>query len=478
MPTLQLPQDRRWGDLGTALGSLGTQLVAGYQQKQVDNGVAQVLADQTVPQPEKLTTIQAKFGQKGVESYTNQLKASLLESQISHAATADALTVSQTKGSDLLNERNAATMAPAIAEAILKPKQTEAAIRATDAETALRNVQVPQVQATTEVEKLKGPQVAATTRNIEAETVSKDLANQRELAQQALQHAIVNDPTKIDSLLKEQGITAPEDIARVRQGLSVGGMKEMMSEIDKVQSARNTVKSQENAARIRANAPKDLPSPERQFASNASAQAAATGEFLTALKEKPDDTGLLSGAPIKAFLERKGITTGDEKLLRMHENALQQISQKASTGGGFFSEGRVHLASDITPGISKTPLANLVAADVVATQNIAELTSRMRGLTDNTQKAPLEDALKAWQAIKADTGSLESYIDKSNHSIVYYGGNYIDPGTLKPIIAGKSSYDLGGGHTATGQFIMQAAQQQALDPRQLLAALKAQYGAK
>jgi hypothetical protein len=83
MPVVNLPQDTRFGDLGKGLGGLVGAIAQGVQQQQAQAGVAEVMQDQTLSEPQKYAKILKDHGPLGQELYTKAVQNQFIQAKIS-----------------------------------------------------------------------------------------------------------------------------------------------------------------------------------------------------------------------------------------------------------------------------------------------------------------------------------------------------------------------------------------------------------
>src|SRR4051794_39016959 len=83
MPVVNLPQDTRFGDLGKGLGGLVGAIAQGVQTQQAQAGVAEVMQDQTMSEPQKYAKILKDHGTVGQELYTKAVQNQFIQAKIS-----------------------------------------------------------------------------------------------------------------------------------------------------------------------------------------------------------------------------------------------------------------------------------------------------------------------------------------------------------------------------------------------------------
>jgi len=491
MAVIYLPEDKRAQILGQGLGALAGNIVSAWQDRQVNAGVQQIMQDQSIAQDQKIPTITAKYGKSGFDAILNQLKAKLITQQIAGAQGTQALTQAQTTGVIDKNALTEATMPEQIAAAKLKNQQTLAGIGLAGAETDRTKVQVPYIEAQTkgvgattaeteartETEKMRPGLVGAQSAKTGAEADQERIRTQLMDAQLDLYKSLsAGDEQSFQDRLSQIGITDATEQNRVRDALRTGGMEGYQKEVDKISSEHQQGKQAEKQAQIQRDRPIDLDSNNLNFTSNSAANAQASDRFLQAFLKEPA-TGLATGASIKAWMEGHGFSSGDPTFLNMYESQQQQIQKTATSGGGFFAQGRVALAHDVTANMSKSPLSNLIALDAVADQHIAELKNRLSGINTNKPRAPFDDALEKWQKVKDVTGTLQSYIDGGGKSVVIFQGNQVDPTNLKVLLPGNKFVPLKpGGDGNYGAQIIEAAKMYHMRPEEYIANRRAHFG--
>lgn len=479
MPVIQLPKDDRWGQVGQGISSAVTALAGAWQQKKIDEGVAQVIQDDTVPTDKKLPTVLERFGSLGVTSLTNQIKAQLAQQQIGLVG---AETGVQQQTQQKLQQANAlqrVQQPDLIAQLKAENEATRMKTALTGAQTQLTGAETAATRQKTLLEGEAGPAkvgVLEAERDFHRAQADKLSAETSILAdEQKFRAALMSDPQALDKQLEAQGIVDPAEQARVRSAVMTGGTKAGQTVLNQISQNHARVQASKAAADVRNQEPKQTPQQQIAAASTSMELAKSTGNFLESMKRSGESSGTTSGAPLKAWLEKHGFATGDPNVLSMYENQMQAIQQKATSGGGFFAQGRVKLASDVTPNLWKSPLANIMSADAVADQQLANLRTQKSGLLPSQNQAPLDTAIGEWEKIKSRTGSLESYVTKDGKSIVFFEGNQIDPKNMKAVIEADKDYSVGK-RSITGADVIAAAKKYNISPQELIAGLKASNG--
>lgn len=441
MPVINLPQDTRWGDLGKGLGGLLGAVAGAYQQKQVQEGVSQINDDTSVAADKKPSEIFKKFGNAGIEALAKMNALKEQQSVITKNLAGAGLQSIETR----LKE---AMLPTAEREALAKTRALEAQPAHIAAETSNLNASAANTAA------LTGPKVALT--NNEAALTGTNV----EIATEKLDRMrrAGSDTVGLDVQLAPFKLS-PEETAAAKMTYQ-GAETKAPGSGDAAMSAyvRNLVTSREKRE-----APKPTPEAEQKFSSDSVQHATSALRFIDTFKKGgAQDIGFFSGANAKAFMEKWGIPTGDVAVVDMWNAAQQQVASAATQGGGFFAQGRVKLAHDVTAGITETPLHALLATDQVADRMIGALEGRLSGFTGtSTVTKPIESALAKWREVKATTGTFKSEVTQDGKkTIAYFEGKQIDPKTFKTLLDPEKTYDLGSGHKTTGAEIIRKLQQQ------------------
>jgi hypothetical protein len=463
MPTVNLPFDDRWGQVGKGLGAVIGGVLQGYQQNQVQQGVAQVMSDTSISEDKKPGEIFKKFGNSGIETLAKLNALKEQQATITQKLAGAGLTQIQTEIA-----RVKAGIEPQMSAAELAIKQAQPGHIA--AETANLNANTANTAA------LTGPRV-------EAEQALSPLRMQEarktgvgaDIEEERLRRMRAGPGTGdgLDAQLAPFKLT-PEETAAAKMTYQ-GAETKVPGSGDAAMSAyvRNLVTSKEKRE-----APKPTPEAEQKFSSDSVQHAESALRFIDNFKKGgAQDIGFFSGANAKAFMERWGIPSGDPAIVDMWNAAQQQVASAATQGGGFFAQGRVKLAHDVTAGITETPLHALLATDQVADRMISALQGRLSGFAGtSTVTKPIEAALAKWQAVKATTGTFKSDTTADGQrTIAYFEGKQIDPKTFKVLLDPEKVYDLGGGHKATGAAIAQKASEAGKDPATALEEYRNQF---
>jgi len=447
MPVINLPQDTRWGDAGKGLGQLVGGLLGAYAENQVQKGVGDLIQDPNVSEAKLPGEVFKKYGNKGIETLA---KLNALKEQQA-TITQKLATAGLTSIEAAIKGAQAPTAGP-MAQAQLATQQARPAEIAAQTEQAAASA--ARTRALTEPE-VAGAQALTGFRESESRKVGTeaDILSER-LARMRTGGSELN----LDAQLAPFELTPQETAAaklawRGAEEKSPGAGDAAMSSY-----VRTLVTS-----RTKTETPKPTPEAEQRFSSDSVQHATSAQRFIDTFKKGgAQDIGFFSGANAKAFMERWEIPTGDPAVVDMWNAAQQQVASAATQGGGFFAQGRVKLAHDVTAGITETPLHALLATDQVADRMINALEGRLSGFAGtSTVTKPIERALEKWREVKAVTGTFKSETTQdSKRTIAYFEGKQIDPKTFKTLLDPAKTYDLGSGRKATGAAIMQKLQEQ------------------
>lgn len=508
MPVINLPQDTRWGDFGKGLGGIIGGVLNAYSEHQTTSQVGEILQDPNIAENKKELEVLKKTGRKGLEIYDQ-----LTKSQHTQAATKDLLAhVGLTNVQAALAGEKLPT-AGRLAEADTKAAEAKPALIGAETAnltaTANRTSALTGPQVATELARpaLLGAETAATTAtadqtsaltspkvaNVTAEArLHSEQAGKTDLESQILEGRIKalqnlqaggNTSSSIDSLLAPFNLPEPQKAqwkTSLEQTYKGAELKSPGSGDAAVAGQLRTLAS----TMQKAETPKPLTEPEQRFSSDSVQHATSAKRFIeTFAKGGSSDIGFFSGANAKAFMEKWGIPTGDPALIDMWNAAQQQVVSTATGGGGFFAQGRVKLAHDVTAGITETPLHALLATDQVADRQIAALEGRLSGFEGTpVVTKPIQKALDEWRKVKEITGTFKSDVipdtrrpddPAAGHTVAFFQGNQIDPKTFAPLVKNdKTSYKIKGGNTVPGSWLFEAARTKNKDPAQLLKELQ------
>jgi hypothetical protein len=503
MPVVNLPQDTRFGDLGKGLGGLVGAIAQGVQQQQAQAGVAEVMQDQTMSEPQKYAKILKDHGTLGQELYTKAVQNQFMQSRIK----------------DITSEIGKRTVETAAAQAKLDqefPEQltqlkTKNRLLGTEAagQEALLPGLVPAQAASTELTRQKAvetgakatqeqaltpgivPAQTAKTKLLEKEAGKTDVETDV-LGAKGQEQLIKNEVQKIQlEMLKgittEAGATSKLDERAKSFGLTPAQAElakgAWLAEKDPLKKDEAYIKE---VARL-PSAPVDV-----RKETGADAEAAISSKkFLDVFRkggaEKLGFADVFSTgnpmdlAAVKGMMEKRGLSTGDPEFVSMFNSSLQQIASAATAGGGIgFAQGRVDLAKETTATISQSPLHALIALDETADRKLAKLQNMRKNMSPSEPREGVDDAIKHYQDVKAITGTLNAYVvDKGapgERQVVLFDGSQVDPKTFKKIVDGKKEYKVGSGFGTGAEFVEQARVRN-LDPETYIKQLQAKFGA-
>jgi hypothetical protein len=498
MPVIQLPTDTRFGDLGKAVGGAVGQIASAYAENKLSEGVAKILQDPTVADADKSSEVFKQFGQQGVIKYGDLLKTQQQNAQIKDLLAQEGHRSVQTQ----ILQKTLPTVGPQ-AEATLA--RTNSLTGATQQETARSRTLLPgevAQQAATTQSTIAGTSekeavadkarimtpIEATAAATRSKLVGAE-ARKTELETQMLQQQmdrntklLAQGPTSADTLdkmLDEAGITDPGQRAAAK--MEYGANLYAKDPAKAGEAFAKSVTQSANAratAKIRAEAPSEAGTKE---AVTAGEHAVSTERFLKSfISGGAQKLGFFQGANLKVALERYGVPVGDPETLEMWNAAQQQAASIATTGGGFYSEGRKRLADTVTPGITESPLHAIIAADQVADRMLERLNLRLK---DHPNQESLLAARDKWQNVKKTTGSLDTYDyvpdpknPRTKYPVVLFNGDQVDAKTFKPLVEGERDYKLGKGTVLRGSDLIADARRRNMSPAVRLEEIKALYG--
>ncbi len=488
MPVINLPRDERWGDLGKGLGSVLGAVISTVADNAVQQGVAQIQQDGSIPEDKKPMEIQKKFGPQGIAALA---KINALSEQQA--------TIKNTLALGKLNDIKA-QLGQYNLDQVKALQGGEGQVAGGDVTEGLGLTADQQVRARGIYKQalLSGEKNPMTALKEYVDMVGG--AAKRPLEMKVLEGSAAAAPYKAPIAAGEAAAApykAPEakaTLAGKEQAVAAAAPVAITPEQIK-QAFPNFSDEQAQAAALAATTEgkKGLSQTVNRQVAATQVQptrvqdadiAAKSSEYATTLKNfadnliKSPETGLLTGATIKAYLERHGVSSGDPALLNMLESQSQAVAQQAKTGGSMMlSNHSIALARDITTNISRTPLANIVAMNLIADQQIKVLQQRALALQGSRQSiAPHEQAIKDWEEVKNITGSLDSYVTKDNRTVILFQGNEINPNNLKARFeGGVKSYKVGPSEV-DGATVLSNARMAGVTPEQWLAAAKAHVG--
>jgi|SRR5579872_1010677 len=496
MPVIYLPEDKRSALIGQGLGAAAGSAIQNVQLKQTAEGVQKIMSDPSIADNDKFGEVAKQFGVPGTEFFKTFTQNQLVQAKLKDTLAQVGLTAAQ--------------KAQLEAKTPYAGPQAAATLAGTEAATAA-------TQQATEKSKMLAPleagQIAATTAGTQQATARSQILTPEDAKQLQIKNQIIGtsgvqeagavaekagsesqvaamtadrmrrmneiltqgeaSPTSLDTMLHAVGINDPKQAATYKAMYgnvlySTGDPGKAGEAVMKDITARQRA---ESAAKMRADVPNEA---ETKYAAEAATHAESAQRFMDAFAKNPQKVGLLQGANLKASLESWGVPTGDPEVLDMWNASIQQTASAATSGGGFFAQGRVRLAKDVTPGITETPLHALISADQVADRMLANLNAR---IADRPDQKSLQQAKEKWEGVKKLTGSLQSYVvgpaDKPDEqkSVVMFNGNQVDPKSFKSLVVGDKKYKASDGASYLGADIILKAKQRNLDPTDVLAAM-------
>jgi hypothetical protein len=498
MPVIQLPTDTRFGDLGKAVGGAVGQIASAFAENKLSEGVAQVLQDPSIAEADKSSEVFKKFGQQGVIKYGDLLKTQQQNAQIKDLLAQAGHRAVQTR----ILEHTEPTAGPQ-AEATLA--RTNALTGATQQETARSRALLPgevtqqgattastiagtsEKEAVTDRTRLMTPGdvTAQQTRTAlvgaeaaktgtETELLQDQLTRNRKILEQG-----PTDTGTLDKMLDEAGITDPGQRAAAK--MEYGANLYAKDPAKAGEAFAKSVTQSANArasAKIRAEAPSEAGT---KAAEGAAEHAESLDRFLKSFtRGGAQKIGFVTGAGVKKWLEEHGVSAGDPEFVEMYNAAAQQVQSTATSGGGFYAEGRKRLAETVTPSVMETPLHAIISADQVADRMIARLKTRQ---LDHPEQKSIQSALDKWQDLKKTTGSLDTYDyvpdpknPQTKYPVVLFNGDQVDLKTFKPLVEGARDYKLGKGTMLRGSDVIADARRRNMSPAVRLEEIKALYG--
>jgi hypothetical protein len=451
MPVIQLPTDRRWGDLGAGLGALIGQVVQARQDNQTATGVGQIMQDPNVSDDQKLPEVLRQYGDRGANIYTQIIRSQVLRGQLGLQQSEVA--------------KNQAASGYYTAETTALPAKNQAAIDKENAQAAEAQAHIPQIQAQTEETQknipLKQDEDQLTTLKIEQKQRELDA----QAANMAAQKAGAPPTTPIDPILDGLKLT-PQQRQSAQQMYRGAEINKPGSGPDVALKWANEQSFKESGVQV------DI----RKQTEGAGAEAESAKAFMTSFDQDPN-IGTLKGATVKKFLEDHGLPTGNANLINMADASLLQAADQAKSGGGISGVWRLTLGKDVTPGIRETPLrAVLMSKQLldrqieqleqgkVASQTIADKESFQRSIDKwRNEVAPLVDAYQVYP------------VNNNDRTIVAHNGDLLNAKTFTKDMDANKVY-LKAGHTVlTGADIVNDAVSRKMDPVVRMAEMKQWY---
>jgi hypothetical protein len=535
MPVVNLPQDTRFGDLGKGLGGLVGAVAQGIQTQQAQQGVSDIMQDQTLSEPQKYAKILKDHGTVGQELYTKAVQNQYVQAKIKDTLSQVGLQTVQTEAAraklekefplhlqqiqagteNVQSETEArkAKLAPEVAQIGAQTGLTQANTGNVRSEEETRRAILP---GTLAAQPIARDVQAATAANINSEVDERNALLGGKIAAQPVARGLTAAQTEHTQV--EAGLGAaklPEQLVKNElAGIQLGMIKGTLSgeggasRLNDLSDRLGLTPAQKELARTAWMAEKDplkkdeafmkevarlpaSPEPVRKETSSDSEAAISSKKFLENFRSGGAEKlgsieGVLKGdipANVKAWMEKHGLSTGDPEFVSMLNSSLQQVASAATAGGGIgFAQGRVDLAKDTTATISQTPLHALIALDETADRKLAKLQNLKMGASPSENTRNIDDAIKHYQDVKAITGSLNSYVvgrgTGSERSVVLFDGNQVDPKTFKKIIEGPKTYEFKGGAHMTGTALIEEARKRNVAPDVFQDQLKRYYGSR
>jgi hypothetical protein len=462
MAVVNLPQDTRFGDLGKGLGGLVGAIAQGVQTQQAQQGVAEIMQDQTMSEPQKYAKILKDHGTVGQELYTKAVQNQYVQAKIKDTLSQVGLQTVQTEAARAKLEK----------EFPLHLQQIQAGTANVQSETAARDTklapEVAQIQANTGL-------TQANTGNVQSEEATRRAILPGTLAAQPIARDVqAAQAANINSEVDERnallgGRVAAQPVARdltaaqaehqrVESGLGAASLPEVIAKGEVAKLQVQQLKGALDATGVGAGLDKTLTdsgidptSPHGQMAKSAymmepdikkkgeafmkvlvagkpsepavRKETAASVESAHSMKrfleafthggaEKIGNLDKLfnfeTPGAVKAYLEEKGYSTGDTEFVQMLNSSLQQTASAATSGGGFFAEGRVHLAERTTGNIKGSPLHAVIAIDEAVGRKLDSLANQRLAASGLEQTKNIDDAISHYKEIKAVTSTLNS----------------------------------------------------------------------
>lgn len=483
MPIINLPQDTRWGDTGKGIGQLVGALIGGYAESQVQKGVGALIQDPNIAEAKLPGEVFKQYGNKGIEilAKLNALKEQ--QATITQKLAGAGLTAVQTAIANAKAGVAAPMAAAELATEQAKPAhvaaQTENLAASSTATRELLNPRVEALQAdTAEKKALTQPTVALRTE--QASKAAQD-AEQTFLENQALRAKGAGGVPNFDTMLApyklnpEEAKTWRDTLVETYRGAKTGQeMTAVRAQLGALATGRQREAKTEEVHPLETDSAK--------IARTAAEHGAGTERFMNVLRKEPENFGLLSGAGLKARMERIGLPINEPGLIEALEEQKLLAANQAKAGAVFMSAQTIALGKDISPNVDRSPLSNWKAIDAVATQQLAGLNSeiaRYEGVTPKRQVKPLLEAKTKWEGIQALASSIKTNVSADgNRTVMYFDGKQVDPLSFKVLIDPSTTYDLGGGQKATGFELKQQADAAKTDPFTALKQYRTRFGYK
>lgn len=466
MPSvIYLPADNRWSDVGKGLGSLLSAYVGAQMQNKVASGVGEIINDPQYATPQaQLAEITKRFGQPGLQSWTNQVSALAKSAQLSQIGQQARLTgATAAKTEQLLpgelaeqkaqrEQQEAATrlsVEGVLPETQAKTAQLNAALPGTTAESTMKRQQAEMGMGSSQAKEADARQALITNQGVKTRTET-DVLEANLKGMKALLSPIdpnaPNSPTGADQVLDQQGITDPANRAFAKAELATKGVAGWNAALSQLHRDKTKLETQDA-----------LPSDVRKSLDTSAGMAPSLEPFLTPSNDA-SATGFAAG--VKAYFAKKGLTTDPDILTRLTAGE-QAMAQFAESGSGFGGSWRAKLGAQVTPQVEHSAVHNVIATDQIATQELAKLQQtrqQMEGVPKyKNGLTAIDSQIEQWKGIKDKAGSMWWGFDRQDGKgngqgaiHFYYQGQEIDPKTLQPLPQASSYNVKGGVATTTG----------------------------
>jgi hypothetical protein len=534
MPVLNLPKDERFEKIGQGLGGLIGAIAQNAQQQQAQAGVAEVMQDQTMSEPQKYAKILKDHGPLGQELYTKAVQNQFIQSKIKditseigkrtvETAAAQAkldkefplhLQQIQANTANVASETTArdTKLGPEVAQIGAQTGLTQANTGNVQSEEATRRAILPGTLAAQPIERdVKAAQAV----NIASEADERNALLGGKVAAQPVARGLTQaetEKTQVETGLgaaKLPKVMVENELAKIQLDMIKGTLSPEggSSRLDDLSKRLGLTAPQKELAKSAWMAEKDPLKKDEAFLkevarlpsapvdvrkeTGADAEAAISSKKFLDLFRKGGAEKLGFGdvfstldprdlAAVKGAMEKRGLSTGDPEFVGMFNSSLQQIASAATAGGGIgFAQGRVDLAKETTATISQSPLHALIALDETADRKLAKLQNMRKNMSPSEPREGVDDAIKHYQDVKAITGTLNAYVvDKGapgERQVVLFDGSQVDPKTFKKIVDGKKEYKVGSGFGTGAEFVEQARIRN-LDPETYIKQLQTKFG--
>jgi hypothetical protein len=166
-------------------------------------------------------------------------------------------------------------------------------------------------------------------------------------------------------------------------------------------------------------------------------------------------------------MERYGLGSGDLPLITQRETDLFMASEQAKQNkGAFFSVGGYHIAQDLVPNLSHSPLSNVVALERTLISWEDRMRKELEGQgTGRVQMKPVQEAMAQIDQARQFLHQWEAYTTPDNKTVVTYKGNQLDPSNFKKVVKADGLYRWGG-EWAQGNYVVEKAKAAGISPQE------------